>query len=142
MSYRIQVDIDCADPHMLDDWWAETLEWEVEPQDEAFIRQMVEQGHAAAFDTRTSNGNLVWREEGAAIQSSEEAAPRVLFQLVPDPKTVKNRVHIDLRPGEGVDLDQLRDRLLARGATKLHDGRQGPNTWVTMTDPEGNEFSV
>ncbi len=75
-----------------------------------------------------------------AILSDAPGAPRVLFQAVPEPKTVKNRVHLDLR-GED-DPAALRERLIERGATALHDGRQGPHTWVTMSDPEGNEFCV
>ena len=142
VSYRVQVVIDCADPHVLADWWSETLEWDVEPQDEAFIRQMVEQGFASEADTRSYRGALVWKEGAAIVSKDDKGAPRILFQLVPEPKTLKNRAHLDLRPGEGVDLDQLRDRLIERGATKLYDGRQGPHTWVTMADPEGNEFCV
>jgi len=53
---------------------------------------------------------------------------------------VKNRVHLDLRGS--TDREQLVQRLLARGATELHKGQQGPHTWVTMSDPEGNEFCV
>ena len=40
MAYEFQVAVDCADPHTLADWWAETLGWQVEPSDEAFIRRM------------------------------------------------------------------------------------------------------
>lgn len=46
MAYEFQVTVDCADPHALADWWAETLGWQVEPQDEAFIRQMINAGYA------------------------------------------------------------------------------------------------
>jgi hypothetical protein len=53
---------------------------------------------------------------------------------------VKNRVHLDLRTGD--DRDVVVQRLLANGATFLHDGRQGPHTWVTLADPEGNELCV
>ena len=60
---------------------------------------------------------------------------------MPEPKTVKNRLHLDLRP-DGEDLDAFRDRLVERGAAILHTGQQGPHTWVTFADPEGNEFCV
>jgi hypothetical protein len=142
-GFTVQVTIDCADPHELADWWAETLDWEIEPSDEAFIRSMIDQGLATESDTRTHRGVLVWRE-GAAIRASATPGPgqpRILFQLVPEPKTVKNRVHLDLRPTRA-DLDALRDELVARGATVLSRGRQGPHEWVTMADPEGNEFCV
>src|SRR5687768_465407 len=98
MAYEFQVTVDCAEPHVLAGWWAETLGWEVEPSDEAFIRRMVDEGHATEKDTTVHNGKLVWRE-GAAIRHPEglTRAPRVLFQLVPEKKSVKNRAHLDLR---------------------------------------------
>jgi hypothetical protein len=91
MEYEFQVAVDCADPHALADWWAETLGWQVEPSDEAFIRRMISAGYAAESDTTRHNGVLVWKD-GAAIRHP--------------------------------------------------DGQQGPHTWVTLADPEGNEFCV
>jgi hypothetical protein len=142
-GFAIQVTVDCADPHELATWWAETLRWEVEPQDEGFIRSMIEQGHASDADTRMHHGALVWRE-GAAVRPIGEPGhgqPRILFQLVGEPKTVKNRVHLDVRP-TAVDLSALRDELVARGAAIVGRGRQGPHEWATLADPEGNEFCV
>jgi glyoxalase superfamily protein len=142
MAYEFQVTVDSGDPHGLADWWAETLGWQVEPQDEAFIRRMISAGHAADSDTRLHNGALVWKE-GAAIRHPEgtERAPRVLFQLVPEGKTVKNRVHLDVRIGAD-DVERAVAGLTARGAKFLHTGQQGPHSWVTLADPEGNEFCV
>jgi hypothetical protein len=100
---------------------------------------MVAEGHAQESETTTHHGVLVWRE-GQAIRSPD-GQRRILFNLVPEPKTVKNRAHLDIRTGED-DRHEVVAGLIARGATKLHDGRQGPHTWVTMTDPEGNEFCV
>lgn len=142
-GFAVQVTIDCADPHELAAWWADTLRWEVEPQDEAFIRSMIEQGHATEADTRTYGGALVWRE-GAAINPvgrPDRGQPRILFQLVGEPKTVKNRVHLDVRPTTD-DLEAFRAELVTRGATVVGGGRQGPHEWVTLADPEGNEFCV
>jgi hypothetical protein len=141
MAYDFQVTFDCADPHVLADWWAETLGWSVEPSNEDFIRSMVEQGQAAESDTTTHRGVLVWRD-GAAIRHPDGAGrSRVLFQRVPEGKSVKNRVHLDVRIG-GDSRDVVVARLVDRGATVLHEGRQGPHTWTTLTDPEGNEFCV
>src|SRR3954471_10695735 len=117
MALDFQVVVDCADPHTLADWWAETLGWRVEPQDEAFIRRMVESGHASEADTTTHRGALVWRT-GAAVNSPDPGRPRVLFQLVPEGKTVKNRLHLDLRAG-----DAERDAVVAGvrgGGTAAH----------------------
>jgi hypothetical protein len=53
---------------------------------------------------------------------------------------VKNRVHLDVPVGEDNNVDAEVQRLVAAGATVLHHGRQGPHTWVTIADPEGNEL--
>ena len=139
MPHMIQLVIDCHDPHGLADWWADTLDWTVEPQDEAFIHSMIEQGHASLDETTRHEGRLVWRT-GAAITSSESGAPRILFQLVPESKAGKNRLHIDVRAG--ADPQPLREQIVQRGAPVIGSGRQGPHEWVTLTDPEGNEFCV
>ncbi|MFF7078086.1 VOC family protein [Streptomyces lavendulae] len=142
MAYTFQVTIDSTTPHALADWWAEALGWEVEPSDEKFIRGMIEAGHATEEDTTTHRGTLVWKA-GAAIRHPEglDRAPRMLFQFVLEPKTVKNRVHLDVRTGED-DPEALVERLLSKGATRLHEGRQGPFAWTTLIDPEGNELCV
>ena len=140
MATDFQVTIDCARPHELADWWAEALGWEVEPSDEAFIRRMVEAGYATEADTTTHRGVLVWKE-GAALRSPDPGRPRLLFQQVPEAKTVKNRLHLDLRFGTE-RLEQEVTRLVGMGATELWRGSQGPHTWATLADPEGNEFCV
>jgi len=137
MGYDFQVVFDCADPHPLADWWAETLRWDVEPTDEAFIRRMVSEGQASEDDTTTHKGVLVWKV-GAAIRDGDR---RILFQVVAEPKSTKNRVHLDVRVGKE-NIEAEAERLRARGATFLHRGQQGPFTWITMADPEGNEFCV
>jgi hypothetical protein len=140
MAFDFQVVIDCAAPHELADWWAEALGWEVEAQDEAFIRRMVDAGHASEADTTTHRGALVWKE-GAAITSPEPGRPRVLFQLVPEGRTGKNRLHLDVRVG-AEHREAEAARLVAAGAKELYRASQGPHEWVTLTDPEGNEFCV
>lgn len=144
MAYDFQVAVDCADPHALADWWGETLEWQVEEPDEAFIKEMVARGFATEADTGTHQGRLVWRT-GAAIRHPEpypSGTPRrVIFQQVPEPKTVKDRIHLDLFVG-AEHRDEVRDKLVARGATFLWSQSQGPHSWHTLTDIEGNEFCV
>lgn len=142
MPYDIQIAVDASAPHDLADWWAETLGWNVEPSDEAFIRKMIAEGYATEADTTTHNGVLVWRE-GAAIRHPDSPSgltrPRILFQHAAEGKTVKNRWHLDVQVD---DVDAVVAKLTERGAKVLWTGRQGPHTWVTMADPEGNEFCV
>jgi hypothetical protein len=109
-----QVTVDAAAPHDLADWWAATLGWQVEPTDESFIRKMIAQGHATDDETLVHHGTLAWKAGAAIVHPGGPASgrPRVLFQLVPEAKA------------------------------ELHRGQQGPQHWVTMADPEGNEFCV
>ncbi|HYO36029.1 MAG TPA: VOC family protein [Geodermatophilus sp.] len=140
MATDIQVTIDSAEPHAQADWWAEALGWQVQPQDEAFIRRMVGAGHASEADTTTHRGALVWAV-GAAITSPDPGRPRVLFQRVPEARTGKNRVHLDVHVGAERREAEVA-RLVGLGATELWREAQGPLEWVTLADPEGNEFCV
>ncbi|MFD8498294.1 VOC family protein [Amycolatopsis sp. NPDC059657] len=140
MTYEFQIVVDSADPHTLADWWADMLGWDVEPSKEDFIREMIAQGHATDADTKTHKGVLVWRE-GQAILHPDGSGRRILFMLVPEGKTVKNRIHLDLRIGEDKREAEL-ERLTALGAKELHRGRQGPHWWITIADPEGNELCL
>ncbi|MEN3359359.1 MAG: hypothetical protein V7637_3341 [Mycobacteriales bacterium] len=144
MAYDFQTVIDCAEPHILADWWADALGWVVEPSDEPFIRRMIAEGHATEADTSTYKGRLVWAT-AASIRhpDSPERGPRkrILFQRVPEPKIVKNRVHLDIWVGADT-VDTEVKRLTDNGATYLHRGHEGPHTWVTIADPEGNELCI
>ncbi|NLV81010.1 MAG: VOC family protein [Rhodococcus sp.] len=140
MGYEFQVTIDSGSPHTQAKWWAEALGWRVEPSDEDFIRGLVAAGHAREDDTEVFEGRLVWRVGAAISDPDNPARPRVLFQRVPEGKTVKNRMHLDIRAGD--DSEAVVARLEAAGAAVLHRGRQGPFEWITMADPEGNEFCV
>jgi predicted enzyme related to lactoylglutathione lyase len=65
--------------------------------------------------------------------------PRLAFHQVPEGKTVKNRLHLDLTT---TDLDSETDRLQRLGATIVRDVSENGNHWITLTDPEGNEFDL
>jgi hypothetical protein len=139
MSTQFQIAIDCADPHGLAEFWVEALGYEVE-EGEEMIRSLLEQGVASPDDVTEHKGTLVWKTATAASDPGG-TRPRLLFQQVPEAKPGKNRVHLDLFVGEeGREAEVA--RLEALGARRLWDGRQGPHTWVTMADPEGNEFCV
>ena len=80
-------------------------------------------------------------EQYVAIAPAERAVgrPAILFQKVPEPKVVKNRVHLDLR-GESMAAEV--ERLAALGATRIAERSLGEIRWTVMADPEGNEFCV
>lgn len=144
MVYDFQIAVDASQPHALASWWAEALGWDVEMQDESFIRRMIAEGYATEDDTTSLGGSLVWKD-GAAIRHpgapAGEQRSRIIFQLVPEAKTVKNRVHLDIQVGaDQVEAEVA--RLTGLGAAVLHRGSQGPHDWVTLADPEGNEFCV
>jgi predicted enzyme related to lactoylglutathione lyase len=108
------VAFDCADPYELAHFWAKVFECRVD----------------AEFKPDA--------EEGAIEPPS---GSRLYFQRVPEPKTVKNRVHICLQPE--VPRDQEVERIRALGATVVADRREPDGTgWVVFADPEGNEFCV
>jgi predicted enzyme related to lactoylglutathione lyase len=66
----------------------------------------------------------------------------LLFVTVPEPKTVKNRVHLDLQPQDRTRDEEV-ERLLGLGATLVDDQRREDGTgWAVLSDPEGNEFCV
>ncbi len=74
--------------------------------------------------------------------TSRDLSQLLLFITVPDEKKVKNRVHLDLRPADGTREQEV-ERLLALGATHVADYRRPDGSgWITLADPEGNEFYV
>ena len=76
-----------------------------------------------------------------SIAPADGGWPTIDVLAVPEPKTVKNRLHLDLR-ADGVPTAQELDRLLALGARRVDVG-QGPDvSWVVLGDPEGNEFCL
>lgn len=141
MGVQVQTSWDCRDCVATALWWAKALRWEFEYLDPAFFEQMQQQFHATEDDImRLPDGRLSWRD-GAAIHDPERPAARMYFQNVPEPKSVKNRLHIDIQVG--VDLRESEvERLKEMGASEVERNSQGPHSWVVMRDPEGNEFCV
>ncbi len=136
----LQVTFDCSDPHAQARFWAVALDYDVEDHDET-IGQIIAAGHLPADrdDITTIDGRRAFRAYAGA--NARDTDDRLLFQRVPDTKTVKNRVHLDIHVAEG-QRDAKVKQLLDLGATKLWDGQLGPQTWVTLADPEGNELCV
>jgi Glyoxalase-like domain len=116
VDIRIQcVVIDADDPAVPARFWAEALGWRIthEEPDEYGL-------------------------EPPVGSREEDVAPDLLFVKVPERKSIKNRLHLDLRP---IDQAAEVDRLTALGARPVDIG-QGDVSWVVMADPEGNEFCI
>lgn len=146
-AIRTQVVFDAVEPHALAAFWAEALHYEHEDID-AFVGDLVDAGHVPAEYTIEIDGKRRWRSV-ASLRHPDDPVDergagmgrRILFQAVPEPKTVKNRVHLDLLVGPE-DHDGEVERLLGLGATvvRVHEGGEG--RWTLLVDPEGNEFDV
>ena len=118
--------IDCHDVGALSRWWAEAIGWK--PVYEADDEVVLVPSHVT--------------EELLAATPWDEIGPGLVFVRVPDDKTVKNRLHIDLAPHTDDDRDAEIERLLAMGATRVDIGQSANATWDVFLDPEGNEFCV
>ena len=106
-----QIVVDADDPARLARWWAEALGYQIvhEEPDEIEIRR------------------------------HPDEMPGLLFTPVPEKKTVKNRLHIDLRPD---DQSAEVARLESLGAHRVSIGQGADVSWVVLADPDGNEFCV
>ncbi len=134
-----QVTFDAGDPHALAEFWADVLGYEVEDHAE-LVDSLVEAGRMAASDRIERDGRSAFADLAAA-RDPRGVAPRLLFQRVPEPKTAKNRVHLDVRVAED-RREAESQRLAATGATLLWVTRDRGSVTYTMQDPEGNEFCL
>ncbi|MER5563200.1 MULTISPECIES: VOC family protein [Streptomyces] len=108
------VTFDCSDAHKLASFWAEAL------------------GGTLSDDDFPGDPEALVTADGIGL----------LFVAVPEPKSVKNRVHLDLQPQDRT-RDEEADRLVALGATLVADHRRPDGTgWLLLADIEGNEFCV
>jgi hypothetical protein len=142
MATPLQIVIDCADPDRLATFWAEAIHYKL---------QDPPKGYASWQDWLREQGipEEEWNSASAVVDP-DGRGPRIYFQRVPEQKTVKNRLHLDLNQGaRETPADERRslvnaevERLKGLGATELYHGEQYGEYWVTMADPEGNEFCV
>jgi catechol 2,3-dioxygenase-like lactoylglutathione lyase family enzyme len=136
---RTQVTFDAADPHAQAAFWAALLGLRVEDHSD-FVDQLVADGRMPAEDRVTVAGRSAFRDV-AACRDPDGVEPRLYFQLVPEGKMAKNRVHLDVHVEPERKQAEV-DRLTGLGAELIatHDDR-GPLTYV-LRDPEGNEFCL
>jgi len=114
MSSRIAViAIDAVQPRVVADFWCSVLGWRVVEEDEGVI----------------------------TIAPADGSWPMIDVVPVPENKTVKNRLHLDLRADGMATGDEL-ERLLALGAQRADVGQGADASWVVLSDPEGNEFCL
>lgn len=139
----IQVVIDCANPPELAKFWAEALGYVEQPPPEGFEswEQFADRIGIPPED----------RDRLGAVVDPDRAKPRILFQKVPESKTVKNRVHLDINvasdaaPGSDERKAAVwarSEQLTARGATLVRKVDEPAGWCLVMTDPEGNEFCL
>jgi predicted enzyme related to lactoylglutathione lyase len=119
MTSRIShTSFDAADAYRQSLFWAQVLDFVQDPDDPN------EPGHQECLIT------------------SRDLSQLLLFITVPDGKQVKNRVHLDLRPTDGSREEEV-ERVLALGASYIADHRRPDGSgWITLADPEGNEFCI
>jgi hypothetical protein len=141
MSVGFQVTFDADDPKRVGQFWAAVLGY-------------VEQPPPAGFDTFDEFlDSIGWpadeRDDFYAVVDPDGTGPRLYFQRVPEGKTVKNRLHLDVNVGAGLAGDERRaavrrraDELIALGATEVRDADERGEHWIVMRDVEGNEFCL
>ena len=119
MAVRIRsITFDCVDPYKLSLFWTQVT------------------GYAENPDDRN------YPDDPEAALLAPDGSATLLFIPVPESKTVKNRVHIDLQPSERTRDEEV-ERCLSIGATLFADHRRPDGTgWVVLADPEGNEFCI
>ncbi|WP_199548500.1 VOC family protein [Streptomyces sp. N35] len=149
MTLHWKLVIDAEEPRGQADFWAAALGYELEDHS-ALIGQLLAGGAVTPEEAPEWNGRPAFRDY-AAVRHPDDPfdaftgmgeGRRLLFQRVPEKKTVKNRLHLDVHTAEGRDRDEEVARLEALGARELYRIKEPIGEWVTMADPEGNEFCV
>jgi glyoxalase superfamily protein len=135
VARRIQLAVDCADPDRLAAFWADALGYEPQPAPAGFASW-------AEFSRTEGDPDEAWN----AIVDPAGTGPRILFHKVPEPKRVKNRLHLDVHlSGHRADrsaVDAEARRLVGLGARHLRTEDDGMDYFAVLADPEGNEFCI
>jgi hypothetical protein len=146
MAVSYQLVIDCTSPAPLAHFWAEALHYVIAPPPTGFD----------SWDDFFSSIGVPEDELGTGsdiIEDPNGEGPRIWFQIVPEKKSIKNRIHIDVNAsgGRGLSFDTRHERveaeaarLVSLGARRLHTiFEEGLDHYaVALTDPEGNEFDI
>ncbi len=143
MSWTFQVTFDAADPATLAAFWARALGYVLQPPPKGF----------SSWDEYAEEQGIPpdRRNDLVALVDPLGHGPRLLFQKVPEGKTAKNRVHLDVNAGGDTTTDPEKRRsrvekhvaeLVEAGATRIDTFDRHNEFWIVMLDPEGNEFCV
>jgi hypothetical protein len=147
MALNWKLVVDSTDAPALADFWSAALEYELEDPS-TLVEQLLAAGHLRPEEAAEHHGRKIFRGFAAIRHPDDPFDPasgighgrRVLFQHVPEPKSGKNRLHLDVHSEPG-GLDALVSRLEGLGATRVREVDRGPaGHWWIMQDPEGNEF--
>jgi hypothetical protein len=139
---EVQITFDCADPRALSHFWNSAIGYVFPPPPAGF----------ESWDAFSETLPFEQRNMASASQDPTGSGPRLFFQQVPEGKTAKNRLHLDVRAAPGLRGDERMaaleaecDRLLALGASRLQRFEPDPPMsygFIVMQDPEGNEFCL
>ncbi|GAA1849908.1 VOC family protein [Pseudonocardia ailaonensis] len=152
MSRQVQVTFDAHDPRALSLFWAEVLGYVVPGPPGVELPEGADAFAAWDEFLERVGAPESERTSRSAIEEPDGAGPRLFFQQVPEGKTAKNRVHLDVRAAPGLQGDERMaaleaecERLVGLGATRLE--RHDPEPpfafgHIVMSDPEGNEFCL
>lgn len=135
MATPFQITVDCVDADAMSRFWSTAL---------GYVEEPPPAGYLSWPDFLRANG-IPTPPPGAinAIVDPDDAGPRILFLRVPEAKSVKNRVHLDIRTGrDDADKREKITQLVEAGATEVRHVDENGSWWMVMTDPEGNEFCV
>lgn len=146
MAVSYQLVIDCTSPEPLAQFWAEALHYVVSPPPSGFDSWDAFYRSIGVPEEELGTGN-------DRIEDPHGEGPAIWFQIVPEKKSIKNRIHIDVNAsgGRGSSIETRRerveaeaDRLVSLGATRLRTiSDEGLDHYaVALTDPEGNEFDI
>ena len=136
-----QVTIDANDPARLADFWCDALGYIIQPPPPEFESW---DDWATAMGIPEENWN-----DARALVDPLGSGPRIFIQKVPETKSAKNRVHLDINVAPNTTKDDRRplverraDELVAAGATVVGPMEVRGEFWIVMQDPEGNEFCL
>ena len=133
MAHPVQITVDAADPRAQGAFWCAVLGYVEEPPPPGFD-SWEEALDAMGIDRSDMN-------RAFAIVDPDGVGPRVFFLKVPETKTAKNRMHLDVHT-EPDRLHARADELVGLGATIVGEFDEPEGHWITLLDPEGNEFCL